>query len=120
MTPDDICGYKCMNVLGNELRCKIIRSLKDNPMTVTELCKTTTSEQSRLSHSLKQLRECNFVGVSKRGKERVYSLKSDLFTKKIDGTLFDAMKGHIEKHCMDKLKPKKGGEKKSLLERAKP
>jgi len=118
MSPDSICGYKCMNVLGNELRCKIIRSLKEKPMTVTELCKVTSSEQSRLSHSLKQLRECQFVGVSKRGKERVYSLKSDLFTKKLDGTLFDAMKSHIDTHCKDKVKPKKCDTKKSLIERA--
>lgn len=60
--------------LANPLRINIISALKDSKMSVTELSKQVGVEQSKLSHALKNLRDCNIVNVMQKGKERIYSL----------------------------------------------
>lgn len=60
--------------LANPLRINIISSLKIREKNVGELSKELKVEQSKLSHALKNLRECNIVNVKEKGKERIYSL----------------------------------------------
>lgn len=60
--------------LANPLKTKIILELKKNPLTVTELTKKIHEEQSKISHSLANLKHCSIVICKKKGKERVYSL----------------------------------------------
>ena len=62
------------NNLSNPLRIKIISALKDKNMSVTELSKRIKVEQSKLSHALAKLKECNLVSVDIEGKNRIYSL----------------------------------------------
>jgi predicted transcriptional regulator len=90
--------HKCLNVLGNELRINILASLKEKPKTVSELINELKAEQSKLSHSLQQLRKCNFVDFQKKGKERKYFLKSDILTDG-QGSLFELIENHVEKYC---------------------
>ena len=60
--------------LSNPLRIDIISSLEKKPKSVMELSKYLKVEQSKLSHALKELRECNIVNVEQKGKQRIYSL----------------------------------------------
>ncbi len=60
--------------LSNELRINIISSLEEKPKSVNELSKELSIEQSKLSHALKELKNCNIVKVEQRGKQRIYSL----------------------------------------------
>ncbi|MDP3027278.1 MAG: metalloregulator ArsR/SmtB family transcription factor [Nanoarchaeota archaeon] len=64
--------------LSNPLRIKIITSLDEKPKSVNELIEDLKVEQSKLSHALRELRECNIVMVQKKGKQRVYSLSKSI------------------------------------------
>ena len=96
--------HKCLNVLGNELRINILNSLKEKNKTVTELSKDLSQEQSKISHSLKQLRQCNFVDYKKQGKQRIYFLKSKILTEKSNKTLFELIEEHAVKFCNKQVK----------------
>ena len=64
--------------LSNPLRIRIITSLDERAKSVMELSNELKTEQSKLSHALKELKECNIVNVEKKGKKRVYSLGSTI------------------------------------------
>ena len=60
--------------LANPLRIDIVSALKENSANVSKLSKKLEVEQSKLSHALSNLKECNIVSVRQKGKERIYSL----------------------------------------------
>ena len=60
--------------LSNPLRIDIVSCLENKEMSVSELSKELKVEQSKLSHALSELRECNIVKFEQKGKERIYSL----------------------------------------------
>lgn len=64
--------------LANPLRIKIITSLDKKPKSVNELVEELKVEQSKLSHALLELKECNIVNVKQDGKKRVYSLSKTI------------------------------------------
>jgi len=64
--------------LSNKFRIDIISSLEKKPKSVMELSKELGVEQSKLSHALKELRECNIVNVEQKGKQRIYSLSKTI------------------------------------------
>jgi len=64
--------------LSNPLRIKIVSALEDKEKSVMELSKELDVEQSKLSHALKELKDCNIVKVEKKGKERIYSLTNTI------------------------------------------
>ena len=64
--------------LSNPLRINIISSLDKEPKSVNQLSKELDIEQSKLSHALKELRECNIVNVKQKGKQRIYSLSKTI------------------------------------------
>jgi DNA-binding transcriptional ArsR family regulator len=90
--------HLCLETLGNELRVKIIESLREKPKTVGELARELGAEQSRLSHSLRALRQCNFVESRVRGKERLYCLTKS-FVKEMPKSrnIFEALEKHFQK-----------------------
>ncbi len=98
MNPGSQPYHLCLETLGNELRVKILESLRKKPKTVSKLSEEIKVEQSRLSHSLKALKNCNFVQSETRGKERVYSL-TESFVKEMPKSknIFDALEGHFKK-----------------------
>ena len=65
------------NNLSNPLRIDIISALKEKSLSVSELAKILKVEQSKLSHALCSLRECNIVNFTTRGKRRIYSLNKE-------------------------------------------
>ena len=93
--------HKCLNILGNELRLNIIASLRKKELTVTELCNSLNKEQSAVSHALQQLRHCSFVDYKKKGKERVYFLKSKIFEQD-DKPIFELVSEHVATYCKGK------------------
>jgi len=93
--------HKCLNILGNELRLNIIANLQKKELTVTELCNNLNKEQSAVSHALQQLRHCSFVDYKKKGKERVYFLKSKIFEQD-DKPIFELVSEHVTTYCKGK------------------
>jgi len=71
-------NYKTYHIffsrLANPLRIKIVSCLEKKPQSVTELAKELKAEQSKLSHALQGLKQCNIVKVDKKGKKRIYTL----------------------------------------------
>ncbi|MFH0954657.1 MAG: winged helix-turn-helix domain-containing protein [Candidatus Micrarchaeota archaeon] len=98
----------CFETLSNDLRLQILRRLKKSPCSVSELCKETGEEQSKISHSLSTLRTCNYVRVSQDGKKRIYSLHPSLAKglkgKKSNATIFDWVDLHKTSCCNLKCK----------------
>ncbi len=62
---------------SNPLKIGIILELRKGDKNVTELVKELDVEQSKISHALTSLKNCNIVKVKTKGKERVYSLNKD-------------------------------------------
>ena len=60
--------------LSNPLRIDIISSLEEKPKSVSQISKELGIEQSKLSHALSELRECNIIQFKQKGKKRIYSL----------------------------------------------
>ncbi len=78
---------------SNQTRLEIISLLRKSPMTVTEICKKTGFEQSRVSHNLRCLENCGFVKITPNGNFRKYSLDGETIVPIID--LFEK---HIQKY----------------------
>ncbi len=81
---------------SNKTRMKIIEALALGPKSVTQICKSTNEEQSKVSHNLKKLSECNFLDVEKQGKKRIYSLNKDTIT-----PILNLVEKHVKKHCKE-------------------
>lgn len=62
------------NNLANPLRVRIISVLKNKEMCVGDLSSELKVEQSKLSHALSSMKECNLVKVRQNGKLRIYSI----------------------------------------------
>jgi len=94
--------HLCFDTLANELRIRILKELEKKPKSVLELSDNLDEEQSKISHSLKALRQCNFVDVEREGKKRIYSIKEGVnmgrfLHGKINGTgMIGLIEGHAE------------------------
>ena len=82
--------------LSNPLRIEIISALKkaENGLSVGELASTLWVEQSKLSHALAGLKECNLVIVKQKGKKRIYSLN-----KKTLLPMLEIIDQHAKENC---------------------
>ena len=108
--------HLCFETIANELRVKILSALKNKQMNVNELVQQLGVERSRVSHSLQMLRDCKFVHVEQKGKQRMYEInqESPLFISKEQQHntpgLFPLIQTHKDNICMDcyKLRAEKG------------
>jgi len=80
--------------IGNRTRLKILELLYNRPMCVNDICRTLNEEQSKISHNLKKLSNCNFIEVKKEGKKRIYSLN-----KKTMVPLMKLVEKHVNTYC---------------------
>ena len=75
-------NYKTYHIffskLSNPLRTKILSSLENKDKSVSELISELKVEQSKLSHALSELKECNIVSVEQKGKQRIYGLSKTI------------------------------------------
>ena len=68
-------SYKLFfKAFSNKTRFEIIKLLKRGSLNVTDICRKSGFEQSRVSHNLKCLEDCGFVISEWNGKNKVYSL----------------------------------------------
>jgi ArsR family transcriptional regulator len=63
--------------LANPLKTEIISALKEKESSVNELSESLGIEQSKVSHALTAMKNCNIVDVKQKGKQRIYSLNKD-------------------------------------------
>ncbi|MGE0792964.1 MAG: ArsR/SmtB family transcription factor [Candidatus Woesearchaeota archaeon] len=89
--------YKFFEVIANETRFKIIESLIDGALNVGQICFVTKEEQSKISHNLKILSQCNVVEIKKDGKNRIYSLNKETIE-----PMLRLVEKHVEKNCVGK------------------
>ncbi len=80
--------------LANKLRIDILAALKENEMCVKEIAEKVEEDRSKTSHALKQLLDCNFVKVEKKGRKRIYRLNKDTIS-----PLMDLADEHVTKNC---------------------
>ena len=81
---------------SNHTRMKIIESLLKGSKSVTEICNSTKEEQSKVSHNLRKLMECNFLDVERKGKHKIYSLNKDTIT-----PILNLVEKHVQKYCRE-------------------
>jgi len=94
---------RCFRTLANPLRIQIITALTNRPMSVSELSDALGVERSKVSHALRTLKKCSFVGYNKKGRANIYFLtKSVLNSVKVRGNIFEVIRVHVEKHCKNK------------------
>lgn len=93
--------YLFFETFSNSTRMRIIEALMLGPKSVTEICNHLKEEQSKISHSLKKLMECNFLDVERKGKKRVYSLNKDTII-----PILKLVTKHVHKYCGEECKKK--------------
>jgi len=71
-------------VLGDSTRLKILWSLDQNSLTVTEICKVLNMNKSAVSHQLKILKANKLVNHTKIGKNVIYELDDEHVSTIID------------------------------------
>ena len=81
-------------VFSNKTRMKIIEALASSEKSVSEICKLINEEQSKVSHNLRKLTECNFLDVRRKGKKRIYSLNKDTVV-----PIMRLVEKHVHKYC---------------------
>ncbi len=81
---------------SNKTRMKIIEALSLGPSSVTQICKLTNEEQSKVSHNLKKLSDCHFLDARKQGKKRIYSLNKDTII-----PILKLVEKHVRKYCQE-------------------
>jgi DNA-binding transcriptional ArsR family regulator len=86
-------------VLSNQIRLKLIETLRDGEKDVGELCRITREEQTRVSHELRCLTVCGFANSRREGKRMIYSLNSS----KAIISILEAAEKHVE-HFGERMK----------------
>ncbi len=66
--------YLFFELLATPLRMEIISLLKQGSMNVGSISTSLKEEQSKISHALRRLAECNVITMEKKGNFRYYSL----------------------------------------------
>ena len=83
--------------LANPLKIGIILTLRKKDKNVSEIVKELGVEQSKVSHALKLLKNCNIVNVKRKGKERVYSLNKETIL-----PMLELIDQHSSLYCKNK------------------
>lgn len=71
-------------ILGDSTRLKILWSLDQNSLTVTEICEILNMTKSAVSHQLKILKANKLVNHTKIGKNVIYELDDEHISTIID------------------------------------
>lgn len=79
---------------ANNARFKIIMALRKKPLNVSQICKETNQEQSRVSHHLKSMSKCNILNVKQQGKQRIYSLNNQTIE-----PILKLVEKHVTTYC---------------------
>ncbi|MGE0447870.1 MAG: ArsR/SmtB family transcription factor, partial [Vicinamibacterales bacterium] len=66
-----------LSVLGDPVRCRVVRLLEEQELTVSELCEVLQMPQSSVSRHLKLLADDGWLSSRKDGTSRLYSVPTD-------------------------------------------
>ena len=80
--------------IANRTRMKIIQALFMKPLSVSEICKATGEEQSKVSHNLRILKACHIIDSKTKGKSRIYSLNKETIV-----PLMQLVEKHVSNYC---------------------
>jgi len=80
--------------LSNPLKIEILLSLRKKEKSVTQLYKELGIEQIKVSHALRNLKNCNIVKVKQKGKQRIYYLNKDTIV-----PMLNLIDKHALKYC---------------------
>ena len=72
-------GAECLKALASPVRLKILFTLKDKPMCVTDLEQELGISQSSLSQHLRTLRYKGIVTKTRKGNKVYYTISSEAF-----------------------------------------
>ncbi len=72
-------GAECLKALASPVRLKILFTLKDKPMCVTDLEQELGISQSSLSQHLRTLRYKGIVAKTRKGNKVYYTISSEAF-----------------------------------------
>jgi ubiquinone/menaquinone biosynthesis C-methylase UbiE len=72
-----IAIFDHLSVLGDPVRCRIVRLLEEHELTVSELCEVLQMPQSSVSRHLKLLADDGWLSSRKDGTSRLYSVPGD-------------------------------------------
>ncbi len=87
-----------LTTLSNKTRLAIIQTLEEQPKNVTEITEELNIHQTSVSHALRRLKDCGFVFVEKKGKQRIYRLNQETVK-----PLVDLMEEHVKNYCQNCL-----------------
>jgi len=82
------------DTFSNKTRFRIIETLLSGPKSVTGIAESLSEEQSKVSHALKKLAQCNFLSVKKSGKQHIYCLNKDTIV-----PILKIVEQHVRCHC---------------------
>lgn len=86
--------YLFFNTISNKTRMNIVDALMKGEKSVGDICEEIKEEQSKVSHNLKRLMDCNFITVKKEGKKRIYSLNQETVV-----PILKLVDKHVSKYC---------------------
>ena len=86
--------YNFFMNFANKTKLDIIIALKNGSLSVTDIAEKIKEEQSKVSHNLKNLTECNILTVKQKGKNRIYSLNKDTVM-----PMLKIVEKHVKKSC---------------------
>ncbi|MCK5023366.1 MAG: winged helix-turn-helix transcriptional regulator [Candidatus Aenigmarchaeota archaeon] len=86
--------YRFFKNLSNKSKFNIVMSLRDGPMSVSDITKKVGEEQSKVSHNLRSLRSCNILKVKQDGKKRIYSLNGKTVI-----PIIQIVEKHVKNNC---------------------
>ena len=66
-----------LSVLGDPVRCRVVRLLEEHELTVSELCEVLQMPQSSVSRHLKLLGDDGWLSSRRDGTSRLYSVPAD-------------------------------------------
>ena len=87
--------YKFFVNFSNRTKSDIINLLRDGPLSVKEITRKIGGEQSKVSHSLTDLRRCHILKVRNEGKQRIYSLNEETVV-----PILEIVERHVRKNCL--------------------
>ena len=81
---------------ANKTKLDIILVLKEKSLSVNEIASKLGEEQSKISHNLKKLIQCNILRVEQQGKQRIYSLNKETVL-----PMLKLVEKHVKHHCSE-------------------
>lgn len=90
--------------ISSKIRMEILCLLREKPMSVTEICRALSEEQSKVSHNLKKMAECRVIEARKHGKLRIYSLNKQTII-----PILDLVEKHVRQFCKGNCQKAGGG-----------